>query len=91
MIHQDTVTTSVADKAKTYLKDCLTILDGPLTLYYEDSADIDSAHHDTPEAKRYLDGREYMNAVVWAVYNRVYDALTALEGEKTQNDSLVDV
>ena len=72
--------TTAADKARMHLKDSQTILDGALTLYYEETADIDSSHCDTPEARRYLDGHEYMTAVVCAVYNHVHDALAALEG-----------
>lgn len=86
MIHQATAAISTTDKAKTHLKDCITILDGTLTLYYEDCRDIDSEHSNTPEAMRYLDGYAYMTAVVFAVFNRVHDALTALEGKETQHD-----
>lgn len=84
MIHQVTAAISTTDKAKTHLKDCITILDGALTLYYEDRCDIDSEHSNTPKAMRYLDGYAYMTAVVFAVFNRVHDALTALEGKETQ-------
>ena len=91
MSHHATASTSAAEKARTYLKDCLTILDGALTLYFDDTADIDSEHSNTPEAMRYLDGREYMTAVVCAVYNHVHDALTALKEEGAQHDGAANV
>lgn len=80
MSQQDTATTSTIDKARACLKDSRTILDSALTLYFEDAAAIDSTQRDTPEAGRYLDGHAYMAAVVCAVYGRIHDALTALEG-----------
>ena len=79
MEQQNVQTENRYETVKGCIKDCRTILDAILILYYDELADIDSSAINTKAAKRYLDGYAYVAEALFAVFGEIVKAEEALE------------
>lgn len=79
MKHQPNETQKAIQHALSCMNDCTIILGSVYDIYFAETSFLDGSMHDTPEAKRFLEGYPYLSGSLDVVISMVGTVRQTLE------------